>query len=68
MALVEMALSKEGSKPLRLEGLLVIALEQLLLNPDKARAMGAAGQKVVHQKFSAGRMAEELCGVLKALV
>jgi glycosyltransferase involved in cell wall biosynthesis len=49
----------EPDKP----GALADALEPLLLNPEKARAMGAAGRKSVHQKFNAGHMAKEVARV-----
>ena len=35
------------------------AIESLLLNPERARALGRAGQKAVFEKFSAGAMANE---------
>lgn len=42
-------------------GALVEALEGLLLNPDKARALGETGRRAVHEHFSARRMAENFC-------
>ncbi|EEF58080.1 glycosyl transferase group 1 [Pedosphaera parvula Ellin514] len=35
------------------------SLEQLLLNPDQARALGAAGRKSVQERFTAEQMAVE---------
>lgn len=47
---------------------LAVALEKLLLTPDKARALGAGGQKVVREQFSASRMAKNVCTVIEPLV
>jgi glycosyltransferase involved in cell wall biosynthesis len=35
------------------------AIEELLLNPEKARALGAAGRKSVRERFNAEQMAQE---------
>jgi len=43
---------------------LVTALEDLLLNPGKARTLGEAGRSVVREQFSANRMARDLCKAL----
>ena len=41
------------------------ALEELLLNSDRARALGEAGRKAVFEKFSAAVMAQETLRVLE---
>ncbi len=46
---------------------LAVALEELLLDPDKARALGAAGQKAVHEKFNARQMAREVARAYEEL-
>ena len=46
---------------------LALAIESLLLDPERAAAMGRAGQQAVFQRFSAGAMAEGMVGVLKGL-
>jgi len=35
-------------------------IEELLLDPEKARALGAAGRKAVEEKFNARHMAQEI--------
>lgn len=47
---------------------LAVALEEILLNPDKAREMGATGQQAVREKFSAVRMARNVCAVIESTV
>jgi glycosyltransferase involved in cell wall biosynthesis len=42
-------------------------IEQLLLNPQQARAMGEAGRKAVFEEFNAEAMAKENLRVLEAL-
>jgi glycosyltransferase involved in cell wall biosynthesis len=42
-------------------------LRDLLLDPDRRRAMGAAGQARVRQRFSAERMTAELAGIYDEL-
>jgi glycosyltransferase involved in cell wall biosynthesis len=39
------------------------ALEPLLLDPARARALGATGQKAVRERFSAGQMADNILRV-----
>jgi glycosyltransferase involved in cell wall biosynthesis len=36
------------------------AIESLVINPEKRRALGEAGRKAVRQNFSAGLMAENI--------
>jgi glycosyltransferase involved in cell wall biosynthesis len=42
-------------------------IEELLLDPDKARAMGAAGRKAVEEKFNARQMAQEVARAYEAV-
>ena len=42
------------------------ALEELLLNPERARALGEAGRQAVREKFSAEAMAKATLHVLRA--
>jgi len=49
--------------PARPDGL-VLALEELLLDPDRARALGRAGRAVVRRQFSPASMAARFCEVL----
>ncbi|MDB6016705.1 MAG: hypothetical protein JWR19_1194 [Pedosphaera sp.] len=44
------------------------ALEQLLLNPEQARALGANGQKAVREKFNAEHMAHETLRAYEAVL
>jgi hypothetical protein len=44
------------------------AIENLLLDPDRARAMGAHGREVVQERFSVARMAEGVTRVLEGIV
>ena len=44
------------------------ALEQLLLNPDRARALGEAGRNAVAEKFTAGVMARETLKVFEGAI
>jgi glycosyltransferase involved in cell wall biosynthesis len=44
------------------------ALEVLLLNPDRARALGEAGHRAVTEKFSAEAMAQATLKVFEAVV
>ena len=44
------------------------ALEELLLNPDRARALGEAGRRAVAEKFSAEAMAQATMQVFEAVV
>ena len=41
------------------------AVEQLLLNPEKARALGETGRRAALEKFSAKRMAEQILQVFQ---
>ena len=43
---------------------LAAAIEELLLDPAKARALGEAGRKTVAQEYSIGRMADRLLELL----
>jgi glycosyltransferase involved in cell wall biosynthesis len=43
------------------------AIEQLLLNPQQARALGEAGRKAVFERFSAEAMAKESLRVLEGM-
>jgi glycosyltransferase involved in cell wall biosynthesis len=43
------------------------AIEELLLNPDRARALGDAGRRAVREKFSAEAMARETVGLLEEM-
>ena len=43
------------------------ALEQLLLNPERARALGEAGRQAVSEKFSADAMARATLRVLESI-
>ena len=45
---------------------LAAGLEELLLNPDRAQALGALGQKAVWQKFTVAAMARDTLRVLKS--
>jgi glycosyltransferase involved in cell wall biosynthesis len=42
------------------------AIEELLLNPQQARALGDAGRKAVFEKFSVEAMAREMLNILEA--
>jgi glycosyltransferase involved in cell wall biosynthesis len=44
------------------------AIEQLLLNPKQARALGEAGRRAVFEKFSAEAMADEMVRAFATLV
>jgi len=44
------------------------AVEGLLLDPEKRRALGEAGRKAVWHGFSAGRMAENIARVFQEVV
>jgi glycosyltransferase involved in cell wall biosynthesis len=44
---------------------LASAVESLLLNPERLRALGEAGRKSVQRDFSAGRMAENIARVFQ---
>lgn len=43
------------------------AIEDLLANPDKLGAYGAAGRKAVFERFSAEQMAQQIAGVYQQL-
>lgn len=43
-------------------------LEELLLNPDRARALGEAGRKAVTQRFTAEAMAKETLKVFESAI
>ena len=43
---------------------LAAAIEELLLDPARARALGEAGRKAVAQEYSIGRMAERMLALL----
>lgn len=43
------------------------ALEVLLRSPDKARALGTAGQAAIREKYSSVGMAGELCEVIESV-
>ncbi|HWH71732.1 MAG TPA: glycosyltransferase, partial [Candidatus Sulfotelmatobacter sp.] len=43
------------------------ALENLLLHPETARALGQAGQRAVFEKFSAQAMAQAMIAVYQEL-
>lgn len=49
-------------------GALVAALEELLLNPDRARALGQIGRAAVFEKFGIDRMATGLSAVYESLL
>ncbi len=44
---------------------LAAAIEELLFNPARARALGEAGQRAVLQRFSVQRMAEDVLNVYR---
>jgi glycosyltransferase involved in cell wall biosynthesis len=44
-------------------GALAAAIESLLADPPRARALGEAGRKAVAEKFSVERMAREMAGI-----
>ncbi len=44
------------------------ALEELFLNPDRARALGEAGRRAVAEKFSAEAMARATLQVFESVV
>jgi glycosyltransferase involved in cell wall biosynthesis len=43
------------------------AIDSLLVDPDRASALGNAGRTIVHREFSAGRMAEKLIASFESL-
>ena len=43
---------------------LAVAIEELLLDPPKARALGEAGRKAITEEYSIGRMADRLLELL----
>jgi glycosyltransferase involved in cell wall biosynthesis len=47
---------------------LVNALESLLLDPDRARAMGQQGRDVVNEQYGVDRMADDVVRVYETLV
>jgi glycosyltransferase involved in cell wall biosynthesis len=47
---------------------LAATLEELLLKPATARALGQAGREVVTEKFGAQRMAQDLCTLLASVI
>jgi glycosyltransferase involved in cell wall biosynthesis len=44
------------------------SIEQLLLNPAQARALGAAGRTAALERFSSGHMAQGIASILKEVV
>jgi glycosyltransferase involved in cell wall biosynthesis len=48
-------------------GALAEALNGLLSNPARSRSLGSAGQRAVHEKFSAEAMAQSLLAALRSL-
>lgn len=46
---------------------LVNALESLLLDPERARALGAAGRKAIFEQFGVERMASDMSALYNAL-
>ena len=55
----------EGEKSV---GALAEALESLLTDPDRTRALGERGRIAVHERFSIDRMAEDMLSIYNSLV